>query len=71
MELIPVEGDSSLFRDPKSGAILNCSSNDYSAYLQSKNSKIRELEEIDRLKSDVSEMKDMMKIILSKLDSIS
>jgi hypothetical protein len=79
--LIPVEGNKGLFRDENSSAILNCSDSDYQKYLELKNMKIREvgqinemtekIHEIDQLKSDVNEIKDMMKLILSKLDTNS
>lgn len=79
--LIPVEGNKGLFRDESSSAILNCSDSDYQRYLEVKNIKIKEvaqmnemtekINEIDQLKSDVNEMKDMMKLILQKLDSNS
>ena len=79
--LIPVEGNIGLFRDENSSAILNCSDSDYQKYLELKTVKAKEVtrlneitekvNEIDQLKSDVSEMKDMMKLILSKLDSNS
>ena len=79
--LIPVEGNKGLFRDKNTKAILNCSDSDYQEYLEVKNTKIKEavkmnemtekVNEIDQLKSDVNEMKDMMKLILSKLDSES
>lgn len=81
MELIPVEGNSGLFRDSKSGAILNCSSNEFSTYLQTKERRLKEIEQfnnmsekindLENLKQDVNELKDMMKLILSKLDSNS
>lgn len=74
-KLIPVEGDTQLCRDPHSNAILNTSTQEYSAYLRLKDQKMREIEEskikmgeIDKLKSEVSEIKDMMKYIVSKLD---
>lgn len=79
--LIPVEGNRSLFRDEQSGAILNCSDSDYKQYLELKKLKLEEVEklnqidskidEIDQLKSDVNEIKDMMKSIMFKLDSLS
>lgn len=81
MSLIPVEGNKGLFRDGNSKAILNCSESDYERYLQLKNTKIKEnvrlnemnekINEIDQLKLDVSEMKEMMKLIIQKLDSNS
>jgi hypothetical protein len=77
--LIPVEGNMGLFRDENSSAILNCSDYDYEKYLELKTAKIKEvsrlnqigekIDEIDQLKTDVNEIKDMMKLILSKLDS--
>lgn len=79
--LVPVEGNMGLFRDEHSSAILNCSDSDYEKYLELKTIKIKEvdrlnkinekIDEIDQLKSDVNEIKDMMKLILSKLDSDS
>jgi hypothetical protein len=79
--LIPVEGNMGLFRDANSSAVLNCSDSDYQKYLELKNVKIKEVSrlnqidskvsEIDQLKSDMEEMKDMMKLILKKLDSNS
>jgi 5-enolpyruvylshikimate-3-phosphate synthase len=79
--LIPVEGNKGLFRDKNSSAILNCSNSDYERYLELKTTKIKEsdrlneinskIDEIGQLKSDVNEIKDMMKVILSKLDSNS
>ena len=79
--LIPVKGNKGLFRDKNTSAILNCSDSDYQQYLEVKNTKIKEvvqmnemtekINEIDQLKSDVSEIKDMMKLIISKLDTNS
>lgn len=71
MNLIPIENNKSLYRDSESGAILNCSSSDYESYLQHKKSLIDKQDEIETLKNEVSEIKDMMKLILSKLDSNS
>jgi len=68
MNLIPIENNPSLYRDPESGAILNCSSSDYDNYMHHKNLVIQDQNEIQKLKSDVDEIKDMMKLILSKLD---
>ena len=68
---IQVEGNPSLFRDSESGAIVNSSDSELQSYLELKRKKLEEKEEIQKLKSDVSEIKDMMKIILSKLESSS
>lgn len=71
MNLIPVEGNSGLYRDSSSGAIINCSHSDFDAYVTMKQNKINEKQEIETLKNEVSEIKDMMRLILSKLDSNS
>ena len=65
---IKVKDSGSLYRDEESGAILNCSNSEYDSYLKSKKQKIEEGNEMDKLKNDVDELKDMMKLILSKLD---
>ena len=58
----------SLYRDEQSGAILNCSDSEYDSYLKLKQKKMQEVNEMDKLKDDVDELKSMMKLILSKLD---
>lgn len=68
---IPVEGNPGLFRDSESGAIINCSDSEFNSYLESKNKKLEEKKEFDILKNEVGELKDMMKLIISKLDSSS
>lgn len=68
---IPVEGNPGLYRDSETGAILNCSDIEYNNYMKTKEVKLKEKQEIQNIKSEVSEIKDMMKIILSKLDSNS
>ena len=65
---IKVKDGGSLYRDEESGAILNCSNSEYDSYLKLKKQKIEEGNEMDKLKDDVDELKDMMKLILSKLD---
>ena len=71
MNLVPVEGHNGLYRDPTSGSNINCSDSDFDAYLNMKQHKINEKREIENLKNEVGEIKDMMKLILSKLDSNS
>ena len=68
MNKIKVKDSGSLYRDEDSGAILNCSDSEYDRYLKLKQQKLRESNEMDKLKNDVDELKDMMKLILSKLD---
>ena len=68
MSKIKVKDSGSLYRDEESGAILNCSDTEYDRYLKLKQQKLRESNEMDKLKNDVDELKDMMKLILNKLD---
>ena len=65
---IKVKDSGSLYRDEESGAILNCSNSEYDSYLKLKKQNIEDGNEMDKLKNDVDELKDMMKLILSKLD---
>ena len=65
---LKVKDSGSLYRDEESGAILNCSNTQYDEYLKLKEQKMKEVSEMDKLKDDVDELKDMMKLILSKLD---
>jgi len=68
MKKIKVKDSNSLYRDEDSGAILNCNDAAYDNYLKMKQNKLNEVDEMDKLKDDVDELKDMMKLILSKLD---
>ena len=68
MGRIKVKDSNSLYRDEESGAILNCNDAAYNNYLKMKQNKLNEVSEMDKLKDDVDELKDMMKLILSKLD---
>jgi esterase/lipase len=79
--LLPVEGNPGLYRDIHSRAIIDCSDTNYDNYLQLKKRKILEVNEMNKLKdevnqietikNEVAELKDMMKLILSKLDTNS
>ena len=68
MKKVKVKDSNSLYRDEESGAILNCNDAAYNNYLNMKENKMKEVNEMDKLKDDVDELKDMMKLILSKLD---
>ena len=68
MNKVKVKDSGSLYRDEDSGAILNCSDSEYNSYLKLKQKKMDEAGEMDKLKNDVDELKEMMKLILCKLD---
>ncbi len=61
MNLIPVEGHKNLYRDGKTGAIVNDDSTGYSQYMRLKNQKLSEKQELDRLREDIDEIKSLLK----------
>ncbi|MBU46043.1 MAG: hypothetical protein CMD28_01305 [Flavobacteriales bacterium] len=64
--MIPVEGHKNLYRDEDSGAIINHDNQGYRQYLQLKNKKLTEEEEIKRLRSDIDEIKSLLYEVLNK-----
>ena len=64
--MIRVEGHKNLYRDEKSGAIINTDSHGYSQYKKSRNIKLTQKEEIDSMKKDIEELKDILKKITTK-----
>jgi len=60
-DLIPVEGERNLFRDKKTGAIINTDSSGYTQYLKMKQVRQTEREELDILKKDINEIKSLLK----------
>lgn len=65
--MIKVKSHSDLYRDPETGAIINTSS-DYTKYIQDRDARENKDKELESLKSDVSEIKNMMALILEKLN---
>ena len=59
--MIPVEGHKNLYRDEKSGAIINTDSHGFSQYKKSKNIKLTQRQEIDKMKDDIEEIKYLLK----------
>ena len=64
--MIPVEGHKNLYRDEKSGAIINTDSHGYSQYKKSRNIKLNQKEEIDSMKKDIEEIKNLLRMIVEK-----
>lgn len=67
MNLIPVEGQKDLYRDPRTNAIINTNKNDYECYimrresLQNQKKKIELIEdEITDIRSDLNEIKTLL-----------
>ena len=70
-----VTGKDSLVRDERNGAILNVDNNALKSYKMARNNRIKQLEkeermenEIDNIKSDVSEIKDLLKNLIKRTD---
>ena len=72
MSLIPVENHSELFRDSRTGAIVNKSTSDFDRYnntrnkILSKEERINHLEQkVDNLSNDIGDIKSMLQSFLS------
>ena len=65
--MIKVEGHSNLERDERTGAIINTDSSGYAAYMKVKAKKALEKKELDTMKQEISEIKEMLAKITSKL----
>jgi len=64
--MIPVEGHKHLYRDERSGAIINTDGHGYSQYKRSRNIRLTQKEEIDSMKKDIEEIKFLLKEIVKK-----
>ena len=64
--MIRVEGHKNLYRDEKSGAIINTDSHGYSQYKKSRNIKLTQKEEIDSMKKDIEEIKNLLRMMVEK-----
>lgn len=71
MNLIPVEGEKDLFRDPKTNAIINTNQSDYLSYINSRKMRQNEKTKIDILEKDVNSIKNDLNEIKSLLRSIA
>ena len=65
--LIPVEGHPNFCRDKNTGAIVNTDSSSFAAYHQRNSQNKMERFEIEEMKNDISEMKEMMRQLMAKL----
>tara|TARA_B100000965_G_scaffold311386_1_gene270946 strand:+ start:288 stop:557 length:270 start_codon:yes stop_codon:yes gene_type:complete len=75
-DLIPVENREGWFRDPESHAIVNCNKSQYEQYMASYNKREKKEEsfntlqnDVDALKSDISDMKSMLLQLVEKKDA--
>ena len=59
--MIPVEGHKNLFRDEKTGAIINMDTAGYSTYMSDKRRNSDKQAELDEMKSEIETLKTMLK----------
>jgi len=63
--MIKVEGYRNLYRDEKTGAIINCDTVGYTQYLKSLSYQDKQKKEIDMIKKDIDEIKTLLKEIIN------
>ena len=67
--MIPVEGHKNLFRDERTGAIINCDNNAYKNYLEDKKRNSIKKAEFDAMKDEIKELKSLLRELASKITS--
>ena len=64
--MIPVKGHKHLFRDENSGAIINNDTQGYLQYKKMRDQKINQDNEMQKLRSDVDEIKLLLRELINK-----
>ena len=67
--MIPVEGHKNLFRDEKTGAIVNMDTSGYNHYMSDKRRNSDNQAAIDAMKEELETLKLMLKELASKITS--
>jgi len=68
IELVPVEGYSTLGRDPVSNAILNTDTTQYDAYIKARENAKKKDRSLRDLQDEVAELKALVKDLIQKED---
>jgi hypothetical protein len=63
--MIRVEGHQNLYRDERSGAIVNCDSAAYNQYLNSLSIRDSQKRELTEMRRDIDEIKNLLKELLN------
>ena len=66
IELIPVEGHTTLGRDPASNAILNTDTSQYDAYVKARENAKKKDRSLQDLKDEVEELKRLVNDLVQK-----
>ena len=64
--IIPVEGHKHLYRDEKSGAIVNSDSQGYLQYKRMREQKKYQENEIHKLREEIDELKSLISVLINK-----
>lgn len=67
MDYKKVEGHSDLVRDLSTGAIINNDRSAYQNYILLRENKLKERERLDKLESEVGEIKSLLQKLVDKL----
>ena len=67
--MIPVEGHKNLFRDEKTGAIINMDTSGYNNYMSDKRRNSDKQAELDAMKEELETLKLMLNELASKITS--
>ena len=65
--MIPVEGHKNLFRDEKTGAIINTDTSGYNNYMSDKRRNSDKQAEINAMKDEIETLKSMLNELVSKI----
>ena len=68
IELIPVEGHTTLGRDPASNAILNTDTSQYDAYIRAREKAKKKDRTLEDLKTEIEELKRLVNNLVQKED---
>ena len=68
IELIPVEGYTTLGRDPSSNAIVNTDTTQYDAYIKAREKAKKKDRTLEDLKTEVEELKRLVNNLVQKED---
>ena len=63
--MIPIEGHKNLYRDENTEAILNADNIGYNNYLKLRDEKLKQKNEIENLKKELSEIKSLLKELIN------
>ena len=68
IELIPIEGYTTLGRDPSSNSIINTDSTQYDAYIKARKFARKKERSLQDLKDEVAELKALLMDVVQKQD---